>query len=110
MKNKTTPTKVLITVMTYPLPSQSYQEVVQRHRNVDLAEKQVALAEENHTLISRQYQVGIVSSLDVLDASTELATKRITQVLERLQYDIAVLKLRKAAGEYSALALVPLTD
>jgi hypothetical protein len=28
MTPKTTGTKVLITVMTYPLPSQSYQEVV----------------------------------------------------------------------------------
>jgi outer membrane protein TolC len=86
---------------------QNYQEVIQRRRNMDMADKQVALAEENHSLISRQYEVGIVSSLDVLDASTELSTKRITRVLERLQYDIAVLKLKKAAGEYSSLALVP---
>ncbi len=89
---------------------QNHQQVIQRERNMTLADKQVTLAEENYTLINRQYEVGVVSSLDLLNASTELATKRISRVLERLQYDIAVLKLKKAAGDYHSLSIVALAE
>ncbi len=83
---------------------QSYLDVNKRRRNVDFADKQVALAEENHKLIARQFEVGIATSLDLLTAATELATKRITRVIDRLQYDIAVLTLKKTMGEYHSLS------
>jgi outer membrane protein TolC len=89
---------------------QSYLDVNKRQRNVEMAEKQVALAEENHELLSRQYEVGLATSLDLLTAGTEVATKRISQVIERLQYDIALLALRKAVGEYHSLAAVEARD
>jgi heterocyst glycolipid deposition protein len=82
----------------------SHQQVGKQQRNVEVAQKQVELAEENHRLISRQYDAGLVTSLDVLSAATELARKRIIQVIERLNYDIAVLTLQKAAGEYHSLS------
>ncbi len=85
---------------------QSYLDVNKKQRNVEMAEKQVALAEENHKLVSRQYEVGLVPSLDLLNASTELANLRTTQVIERLQYDISLLALRRAVGEYHSLAAV----
>ncbi|MCP4678898.1 MAG: TolC family protein [Deltaproteobacteria bacterium] len=85
---------------------QSYLDVNKQKRNVDFADKQVALAEENHKLISRQFEVGLATSLDLLTAATELATKRNTRVIERLQYDIAMLTLRKTMGEYHSLSNV----
>ncbi|MCP4678365.1 MAG: TolC family protein [Deltaproteobacteria bacterium] len=85
---------------------QSYLDVNKQKRNVDFADKQVALAEENHKLIARQFEVGLATSLDLLTAATELATKRNTRVMERLQYDIAMLTLRKVMGEYHSLSNV----
>lgn len=84
----------------------SFMELKKRKRNLEFGQKQVALAEENHHLVNRQYQVGLVTSLDVVAASSELAAKRINQVIERLEYDIAVLNLKKNAGEYHSLSLV----
>ncbi|MCP4604993.1 MAG: TolC family protein [Proteobacteria bacterium] len=84
-----------------------HQDVRKKRRNVETAKKQVELAEENHHLVTRQYEVGLVSSLDVLDASRELAAKRQAHVREHLEYEISILSLKKAIGEYYSLALVP---
>jgi outer membrane protein TolC len=85
---------------------QAFVDVGQRQRNVELAEKQTALARENQRLVDQQYRAGIATSLDAQDAATELHSQRITRVLERLQYDIAQLALRRAVGEYHSLAAV----
>ncbi len=87
---------------------QGYTDAQRKKRSFDIVVKQLELAETNHQLVSRQYEVGMVSSLDLLSASTELANKRQERVLAKLQYDLAVLTLRKAVGAYSALAVVPL--
>ncbi len=84
-----------------------YLEVTQRERNIEILDRQVSLAEENYTLVSKQFEAGLVSSLDVVNASTELASKRITTVYERLMFELAILTLRKSVGEYSSLSLVP---
>ena len=87
---------------------QGYTDARKKKRNLDIVGKQLELAETNHQLVSRQYEVGLVSSLDLLAASTEAANKRIEKVIAKLQYDLSVLTLKKAVGEYSSLAVVPL--
>jgi outer membrane protein TolC len=82
----------------------AYLEANRSKRNVDLAEKQTELAERNHSLISEQYRVGLTTSLDALDSATELSNQRVSRVVERLRYDIALLALSKSVGEYSSLA------
>jgi outer membrane protein TolC len=86
---------------------EKYKGMTKSRRNVLLAEKQLSLAEENHHLVSRQYEAGIVTSLDVLNATTELGTKRINQVLEQLWFDLAIVALIESIGEYYPLAVVP---
>lgn len=76
-------------------------------RNVALAEKQVMLAEETHALVARQYDAGLVTSLDMLSAATALSERRVHQVLERLQYDLALLTLERDVGEYGPLSGAP---
>lgn len=85
---------------------EDFLEVKRRRRNLEYTEKKVALAEENHHLVNRQYQVGLVSSLDVVEATSRLAASRINQVVERMQYELAVLTLKKSAGDYHDLAVV----
>jgi outer membrane protein TolC len=81
-------------------------DVRKQRRNVDLADRQVEMAEQNHRQISRQYEVGLTTSLDLRDAEAELANARVSRVIERLGYDIAMLALERAVGEYSSLAAV----
>ncbi len=86
---------------------QGVLDVNKRLRSIEMADKQIALSKTNHELVSRQYQVGLATGLDLSFASTELANRKIARVIEQLQYDIALLSLRKALGEYHSLADVP---
>ncbi len=84
---------------------QNHLEIDKQKRHVEVADRQVALAEQNHDMVSRQFQAGLVSSLDVVDAATELSNQRILRVFQRLQFDLAILTLEKSLGEYHSLAL-----
>lgn len=81
-------------------------EVRKQQRNVDIANKQVEVAEESHRQVVRQYEVGLATSLELHDAEIELARIKISRVIGRLGYDLATLALEKAVGEYSSLAEV----
>ncbi len=81
-----------------------YLDIEQRRRNVEIADRQVALAEKNHYMIGRQFQAGLINSLDVIDAATKLSNQRILRVYERLQFDLAILTLKKNLGEYHSLS------
>jgi outer membrane protein TolC len=81
-------------------------EVRKQRRNVEIAERQVEVAEESHRQVVRQYQSGLATSLELHDAEIELARIKITRVIGRLGYDLAILALEKSVGEYSSLASV----
>jgi outer membrane protein TolC len=72
-------------------------------RNVEFAARQVELAQKTHHQLTRQYEVGLSTTLDVLTASTNLANKRTNAVIEHLQRDIALLELSRAMGDYDSL-------
>ncbi len=67
-------------------------------RNLELAGQQAALAQKTYDAVSRQYRAGLVSSLEVVNAGTELERRRVARVVERLQRDLARLELRRAVG------------
>lgn len=85
--------------------SQKVQDKISKKRNWEVSAELVALAEENHNMISRQYQVGMANSLELTDAANELANQKIMLAVAKLQYELAVLTLGKTAGEYNALAV-----
>lgn len=70
----------------------------QAERNLRLAAQQVALAEKTYDAVTRQYRAGLVSSLEVVNAGTELERRRVARVVDRLQRDLARLDLRRALG------------
>ena len=78
--------------------------MVQQERNVEIARKQLELAEETHNLVKRQYELGMASSLDVLDAATRLSNARNGLILEQLRCDLNALQLNKSVGIYNTLA------
>lgn len=79
-------------------------ELKKRERNLGLADRQVALAEESHRLVQQSYEHGLGTSLELLDASTTLSAARRGRILEALRRDLAALSLNKAVGMYNPLA------
>jgi outer membrane protein len=74
-------------------------ELERCQRNRRMVEKQQALAVENHRLVSRQYEEGLSTGLELLDATNTLSRVRRALVLEELRCDLAVLSLNRTAGE-----------
>jgi heterocyst glycolipid deposition protein len=85
---------------------QAYIQAKTRERNVEFADTQHALAQENLDLVDRQYRAGIATSLDAMNAATELRNQRVGRVLSRLQYDMALLGLGQAIGRVHSLSTV----
>ncbi len=81
-----------------------YLDVEKQRRNVEYADQQTLLSESNHDLISKQFDAGIITSLEVAAATSSLATAKQLRIYQRLLFDLAVLTLRKSAGEYNSLA------
>ncbi len=74
-------------------------EYRKRLRNVALAGHQIEVAAETHRLISRQYEVGLATSLDLLTAVNQLTKVQRNKVIENLGLSIAAMKLNKSVGE-----------
>jgi len=67
-------------------------------RNLALSARQAELARQAYEMVTRRYRAGMASSLEVVDAGADLASRRIAQVVERLRRDLARLRLRRAVG------------
>jgi len=61
-------------------------------------ESQVAFAEDNYRAVSRQFEYGLASSIDVIDANTLLVTAERQLTDARYNYQLAILRLKRATG------------
>ena len=68
-------------------------------RNIKLSKKQIELLEETYRLVTRQYELGMATSLDVSDISTDLSQIKMSSLLEQLQYDLSILSLNSSLGK-----------
>ncbi len=64
------------------------------------AEEQSNLARENMRLVEVNYRSGVATQLDLTDATTQLGTAELGSVAERLNAQLAALRLLKAAGTF----------
>ncbi len=62
------------------------------------AEHQVTLARENQRLVEVAFRAGQSTSLEATDANAALTTAELAAVTERLNADLAALRLLRAAG------------
>ncbi|MEW6068147.1 MAG: TolC family protein [Nitrospirota bacterium] len=61
-------------------------------------EKEVAFATDNYNFISKQYEFGLASSIDVIDANTLLLTSEEQLAEARYNYDLSILRLKRVTG------------
>lgn len=74
----------------------------------EIAERQVALAREGLALVEASYGAGTGTSLDVTDARRTQSAANVNLVATRLQAQIALLSLLRAAGqEMGGVAAAP---
>ena len=69
--------------------------------NRQKAEEQLNLARENNRLVEVNYNSGVATQLDVTDATTQLTTAELGAIGERLNSQLAALRLLKAAGAFN---------
>jgi outer membrane protein len=65
----------------------------------ELASKSLALAQDQYELAQTQADMGVLSTLDLLDASVTLTTARVNLARSRSDAQLAVLALQDAMGE-----------
>lgn len=61
-------------------------------------EAQVKFAKDNYMAVSRQFEYGLASSIDVMDANTLLVTAERQLSDAKYNYQLAILRLKKATG------------
>lgn len=74
-------------------------------------EAQLKFAEDNYNAVTKQFEYGIVNSLDVMDANNLLVQAQRQLTDSRYNYQLAVLKLKRTTGAlFNALQTKPITD
>lgn len=76
----------------------AYHNYVTFRDTIKSLEDEVAYARENFNSVSKQYQHGLASSLDVTDANTFLVTAEKKLMEAYYNYQLAILRLRQATG------------
>ena len=68
--------------------------------NLVKAEEQSRLANENATLVRAQYDAGVATYLDVVDALNALFASQVSAVTNELNVQVASLQLSRAIGKF----------
>jgi outer membrane protein len=77
------------------------------YKQLDVAQQGLATAEEAYRIESVRFQNGGATTLDVLDAETDVARARLAVVNHRYEYAIALVQLAHAIGEQPLAAFSP---
>jgi len=78
---------------------QAYQLVEESRQVVKIAKQAVAQAEENFRVTSTNYEAGILTNSDLLDAQTGLTQAKIAMVQAKTQHMSAVASLQAATSD-----------
>ncbi len=65
---------------------------------IDKLQAESEYAADNYNSVTKQFQYGLANSIDVIDANTLLVTSERELANARYDYELAILKLRRATG------------
>jgi outer membrane protein TolC len=77
---------------------QTLLEVATLESTLETLKKEVSLAQENYKITSKQYAVGLATSLDVNTAVNTLNQVRTQVIDQTYAYQVALLALDRAVG------------
>lgn len=76
----------------------AYHNYITYRDTIKSLEDEVAYARDNFNSVSKQYQHGLASSIDVTDANAFLVTAEKRLMEAQYNYQLAILRLRQATG------------
>jgi outer membrane protein TolC len=79
---------------------QTLLEVATLEATLETLKKEVSLAQENYKITSKQYAVGLATSLDVNTAVNTLNQVRTQAIDQTYAYQVALLALDRAVGVF----------
>ena len=76
----------------------AYLDLKTQAETLKSLEDQVRFAEDNYNAVSKQFEYGLANSIDVMDANTLLVTSERQLSEAKYNYQLAILKLKRATG------------
>jgi outer membrane protein len=76
----------------------AYLDLVTQKGTLKYLEDQVVYARDNFNAVAKQFEFGLAQSLDVMDANTLLVTAERNLSEAVYNYQVAILKMKKATG------------
>jgi len=78
---------------------QAYLSVQESLQEVDIADLAVTQADENYRVTLANYQAGVVTNSDLLDAQTALTQAKIVSIQSKANLKTAIVNLETAISE-----------
>jgi outer membrane protein len=78
----------------------AYLDVTTRRGQLKFLEDQAAFARDNYRGVSRQFNLGLASSLDVIDANNLLVSSERQLAAAMYSYQLSILSLEEATGTF----------
>lgn len=76
----------------------AYLELKAQAGLLEAFRRQLAFAKDNYAAVARQFELGLASSLDVMDANNLLLNSEVNAANAEFGYQMSVLRLRKETG------------
>ena len=76
----------------------AYLDLMTQKEILKFLEDQLVFARDNYNAVSKQFEYGLSQSLDVMDANTLLLTAERNLSTAVYDYQVAILKMKKATG------------
>lgn len=76
----------------------AYLEMITQKGNLTYLNDQLIFARDNYNAVSRQFEVGLANSIDVLDANTLLVTAERQLAQSTYTYQMSLLRIKKVTG------------
>ncbi len=85
---------------------EAYLEIITLRETIKFLEDEVEFAKENYRAVSKQFEYGLADSVDVMDANTLLLTAEKNLSNAKYNYQLSLLKLRRATGTLLEMARI----
>ena len=76
----------------------AYLDLVTQKAILKFLEDQQAFAKDNYQAITRQFEYGLAQSIDIIDANTLLVSAERKVAEAGYNYQVAILKMKRATG------------
>ncbi len=76
----------------------AYLEFITQKETLNSLSERLSYAKDNYKTVSRQYELGLATSIDVIDANTLYLTSERQLSETRFEYELSLVKLKKETG------------